>query len=102
MSITKIRTRQVSISTVTKTTDYTVTLADDIILCDTSASNVTITLPSAVGITKTFILKKISPSNTLIILPSLSETIDNSTSATLTVDMTALTFVSNNVNWFII
>jgi hypothetical protein len=85
----------------TKTGAYTVITSDGVILGDTTSAGFTITLPTAVGATKQYTIKKIVAANTLTIA-STSGTIDGSASLAITAQYTALTFVSDGTNWFIV
>lgn len=86
----------------TKTSNYTVTSSDDVVLVNTSGGSVTITLPTAIDFKKLITIKKISSSNTLNISTTLSQTIDGSTSISITVQYESLTLSSDGSNWFVI
>ena len=86
----------------TKTANYTVTSADDVILADTSVNPFTLTLPVAItGVVK--IIKLINASNVLTIDGDGSETIDGSLTVTLSILNISLTFVGlAGTGWYII
>ncbi len=91
------------LSVVTKTTNYTITSADDIILGNAAGGVVTITLPTAVGVVKQFSVKRINSGGSNVIVNTTSaQTIDGSSSATLTTVNTSLSFVSDNSNWMLV
>lgn len=91
-------------SITTKTSDYTITSADNMILVDASAGDVTVTLPTAVGISGVeYVIKKIdSSSNFVIIEGNGSQTIDGETDQRTDGQYTSITVVSNGTNWFIV
>lgn len=72
--------------------------------CDCSSNNITINLPTAAGNTGlTYIIKKIDATgNTVVIDGSGSETIDGSTTVTITSQYTSQTIISNGTNWDIV
>jgi len=88
----------------TKTTTYTATLIDDIILCDATSSGFTVTLPAASGLTgKQLIVKKTDSSvNTVIVDGDSSETIDGDTTKTLFSQYDYITIVSDGSNWVVV
>ena len=89
---------------VTKTSSYTATDADDIIICDALTRAIKITLPTAVGRKgKVFNIKKVDASdNTVTVDGKSAETIDDGLTAVLTVQYEAITVVSNNEEWWIL
>lgn len=95
---------QVIMATASKTADYTITANDTVILGDATSGNVTITLPLAsIASGYRFCIKKSdSSANNVIIARSGSDTIDGSTSATVSVQYVSLTVVSDGSNWYII
>ena len=92
------------LSIATKTSAYTLTTNDDVILVDASSSTVTITLPSAVGVSgETYHVKKIdSTANNVVIESTGSETIDGELFKIITSQWTSLHLVSNGTSWFVI
>lgn len=95
---------QMILATATKTTNYTITANDTVILGDTTGGDVTITLPLAsIASGYRFCIKKTdSSANDVIITRSGSDTIDGSTSATITLQYASVTIVSDGSNWYII
>lgn len=95
---------QVIMATASKTANYTITANDTVILGDATSGNVTITLPLAsIASGYRFCIKKSdSSANSVIIARSGSDTIDGSTSATVSVQYVSLTVVSDGSNWYII
>ena len=94
----------VSTNIASKTTAYTATTADDVILCNTSAGTFAVTLYTAVsnngrGIT---IKKTDSSANALTIDGNASETIDGATTKEIQLQNSSMTIVSDNNNWNII
>lgn len=93
-----------TISVRTVTADHTATDSDNLILCDAATGSITITLPTALGrIGKVFRIKKIDSSgNSVTADGNGSETIDGSTTASLTVQYEAITIASDGSNWHIL
>ncbi len=89
---------------VTKTLDYTIAGADNVILCDASAGTFIVTLPTAVNRSgKMYNIKKIdSTSNIVTIAGDGTETIDDGTTADLTIQYEAITVVSDGKGWWIL
>lgn len=89
---------------VAKTGAYTATDADAVILCDASGAGFTVTLPPAADRTgKVFEVKKIDVSaNSVTVDGSGAETIDDGTTAVLTMQYEAITIVSDGAAWFIL
>jgi hypothetical protein len=88
------------LSTVTKTSSYTLTTADDIVLTDASSASFVTTLPSAVGMTKRLTIKKIDKNNTTITIVTVSsQTIDGNNTIILRYPNQSITLVSNGTNW---
>lgn len=87
-----------SSSVVSKTTTYTATFADDVILC--SGSAFTVTLPAASAGTKRLVIKKTDSSFTNIITLARagSDTIDGATSTTLNTLAETVVLVSDGVS----
>jgi len=84
----------------TKTSNYTIIAADDIIYGDCSGGNFTLTLPQASLKSKIIISKK-SSSNTLTIDCYGSETIESQSSITFTEEFETGVFVSDKTNTWI-
>lgn len=92
-----------AVSVAIKTTDYTITGSDDVILGDATSAAINITLPTAVGVTKIYSVKKIdSTSNTVTVVTTGGQTIDGSTTAVIKVRYVSISVVSNNSNWNVI
>ena len=93
-----------SVGLATKTANYTLLTSDKTILADATSGVLTMTLPTAVGFTgKIFTVKRINSGvNTVGIATTSSQTIDGSTTYTLSLQYSALTVQSDGANWFII
>jgi len=84
---------------VTKTSAYTTTLTDDVILCN---GTFTVTLYTAVGNGGRTLTIKNTGTGVITIDGSGSETIDGDTTLDLGVQYTSVTIVSDGTNWSII
>lgn len=86
-----------------KTSNYTATAADTLILCD-STSAFTVTLPAAASSTgKTLIIKKTtSDFNAVTIDGNASETIDGATTTTINTQYESLEIACDGSNWHIV
>lgn len=94
-----------SVSTATKTSNYTIVNGTDVVILANAASgNVTITLPTAASSTGyRFDIKRIdSSANTCTIARSSTDTIDGLTSLTIDVQYISLSVVSDGSAWYII
>lgn len=94
-----------SVNATAKTSAYTLTATDYVILADASGGAFTLTLPSAVtvGNGKRFILKKVDSSFTQVTVDTTSsQTIDGATSTTLATQYETLTLVSDGANWHVL
>lgn len=93
-----------NLTVVSKTTTYTATTTDDVILCDTSGGAWTLTLFAASGNSgKRLIIKKTTSDFTqLTIDPNSTETIDGQTTTTLDTQFETLTIVCDGTNWRIV
>jgi hypothetical protein len=93
-----------SLALATKTAAYTITDSDAVILCDASAAAITVTLPTAVGrLGRVYNIKKIDSSPNIVTVDGDgSETIDDGTTAALTVQYEAITIISDSVSWHIL
>lgn len=91
-------------SLVSKTTTYTATTNDIIILCDSSGGAFTITLYAASGNAgrKLKFIKTTSDTNAVTIDGNGSETINGSTTTTINTQYEELEIVCDGSNWFII
>ena len=88
----------------TKTANYTATIADYTILCDASGGGFTVTLPNvSTASGYSFNIKKIDGSGAAVVIsPAGSETIDGSTSITMTTPNLTITVQSDGSNWYIL
>lgn len=93
-----------ALSVVTKTTAYTVTDADDVILVDASGGAVTITLHAvATAKKKKYDIKKIdSSANAVTIEGNLAETIDGALNVSTTTQYASYTVVPDGTAWYIV
>ena len=90
-------------SVITKSSDYTLTDSDDIILANTTGGNLVMMLPSAVNIAKSYTIKKIGSLNNSVTVraPSL-QTIDDNPTFSIKERNFSLTVVSDGRNWKIV
>lgn len=94
----------------TITTNYTLTLDDSILLCDTTIGPITITLPLAVNAWNAtgsygqqFTIKRITTdSNSVIINPDAADLLDGGTITLSGPLLTKTTFISDGSNWWVI
>lgn len=93
-----------SSSVVSKSSSYTLTESDGIILATTGNPGITITLPSAVTNSgKRYDIKKVDAgSGYVTIQPVSAQTIDDETVVYITDQYVCISIVSNGTNWFII
>lgn len=86
------------------TADYTALDIDQLIKADATTGNVTVTLPTAAGRTgRRIIVKKTDSTNNLVIIdPDGSETIDGSSSISLTQLNASREMMSDGTNWQLI
>lgn len=89
---------------VTKTTTYTATTSDSVILCDANGGAFTVTLPAAADETGLVLdIKAIDVTGGSVEIDGDgSETIDGALTYTLTVQYQSLTIVSDGSNWHIL
>jgi len=94
----------IEVTVVTKTADFRLGTATDIVLADASAASLTISLPGAVTASgKLFWIKKIDESaNTVTVDPDGTECIDNELSILLCNEGDTVQIVSNGSQWYII
>ncbi len=85
---------------ISKATSYTATISDDVI--EVTATGQTITLPTAVGIQGRIYTIKLTASGSCTISTTSSQTIDGSTTYTLSAQYKYVTIESNNAGWNII
>ena len=93
-----------TVTIATKTTAYTLTATDSVVLADATSAALTVTLPSAVGIAgRQYTIKRInSGSNNVNIGTTSSQTIDGSASKSIGAQYSAATLVSDGANWQIV
>jgi hypothetical protein len=93
-----------TVTTVTAAThNETATSGEVILLVDPTSNNITVNLPTAVGNTAKITIKRITGgSNTLTVDANSTETIDGGLTASIILQYTSITLISNNSNWFII
>ncbi len=86
-----------------KTTAYSILVSDWFLKLDATGGIFTVTLPTAVGYTdKEYILKKIDSSgNVITVATTSSQTIDGSTTKSLSTQWSTLVVVSDGANWLI-
>jgi len=89
---------------VSKTGNYTSTIADYLILCDASSGVFTITLPASAGVKgRQYTIKKTDSSqNSIAIDGNAAETIDGQATKSLNLQYESITIQSDGSNWFII
>ena len=87
---------------VEKTANYSVTVNDKTIGADSSGGSFTITMPTAVGIDgQEFRVKKLSSGGIVTVDTTDSQTIDGSSTATLTNQYIAIVLISTGADWII-
>ena len=93
----------VSMAITTKTANYTASVSDYTILCNNSGA-ITISLPAASGCSgRIYVIKKISGIlNNVTIDPNASETIDGSTTRTMTLQNDSVMIQSDGANWYVL
>jgi len=83
---------------VKKTANYTITANDVTVIA--SGSGTTITLPTAVGCNgRIYIIKRVDGSNTITVATTSSQTIDGSTTVSLSSNFQTLRVQSDGANW---
>ena len=94
-----------TIKSITNTdSPYTVTYKDSVVLADATGGNITVATPAASTCTgRVWTVKKTDASaNTVTIDPNGAETIDGAATRLLAIQYTAVMFVSNGTNWFVV
>lgn len=93
-----------NVAVTSKTTTYTITTSDAVVLCSASGGAFTVTLPTAVGNTgKIFHIKKTdSSANAVTIDGDGSETIDGAATKAVQIQYQSFTLVSDGTNWSIL
>jgi len=92
------------------TTNYTITTSDTVVLCDATTANIVLTLPNPSLCYDTnnfasakFTLSKIdSSAYTVTVNPFSTETINGSSSLSLTIQNESVSFVTDGTNWYLI
>lgn len=96
-------TATVTTAVSTKTSAYTITGTDDVILADGAGGAFSVTLPTAVGVTKPFRIKRInSGSNNITVATTSAQTIDGAANYVISQQYESITVVSNGTNWMIV
>ena len=88
----------------TKTATYTASATDYTLICNNTSGAITINLPAASGCSgRVYVVKKISGAlNNVVIDGNASETIDGSTTRTLTLQYESVMIQSNGTSWFVL
>jgi hypothetical protein len=87
----------------TKSSAYTLTTSDEVILANANSGSFSLTLPTAIGNTNLFSIKKIdASSNTVTVATSGGQTIDGGSTAVIRVRYASISVVSDGSNWCII
>lgn len=87
-------------SVIAKTTTYTATEADFIILVDAAGGSWTLAFPPAAGCPgRMYIVKKTNATNNVTLNPNASETIDGATTLVLSTQYTRAAIISDGTNW---
>lgn len=99
-----ITIKGLSLNTATKTSDYTVTSSDSILLADASSNDVTFTLPTAVGITgRRYTFVRLNTSGNAVTLdPNGAQTINGAATLDLISQYAAYTIASDGSNWYVV
>ena len=85
-----------------KTSDYTATATDEVIVVDATSNTVTITLPTAVGITgRCYMVKCVDDTYTVTVVGDEVETIDGELTQTIN-QWENIQVISDGSNWLII
>jgi len=99
----RLRNSQLTFPVTTKTSAYTATYFDQVILVDATSGGVTITLPTATGRTDPITVKKIDSSgNAVTVDGNASETIDGATTKNLAAQWDSMTLIPSGGNWFMV
>lgn len=94
----------------TITSNYTITDADSVILCDTTAGNITITLPTAASVWddtgdfgQQFSIKRVSSdNNSVIINGATGEYVDSGVYTLTGPNLTSATLISDGFDWWVL
>jgi len=89
-----------------KSSSYTLTAADQVVLANSTSAILTITLPTAIGINgRRYTVKDwkgTSATNNITVATTSSQTIDGSTTQVLSTNYQAIEVASDGANWSII
>lgn len=94
--------KPMAITTSAKTTAYTITNADDVVLGDATSGAFAITLPASPVNGEHYTIKKIDSSTNAITIGGNGKNIDGAANQTLPAQWNAFTVVYNGTAWFII
>ncbi|MFM7167293.1 MAG: hypothetical protein ACKO3T_18790 [Planctomycetaceae bacterium] len=88
----------------TKTSNYSVSSTDSVVLCDATGGALTVTLPSAAGISgRQYSVKRTSGgTNAVTIATQSGETIDGAATRSLAAQYQSATVVSDGANWWVV
>jgi hypothetical protein len=96
-------TATVTVTVATKSTAYTSTTSDDVLLCDAAGGAFSVTLHAASTWTKTLTIKRVnSGANAVTVDPNASETIDGAATRALSQQYESVTLCSNGSNIFVL
>lgn len=90
--------------TITVSSNYAISVSDDVILADSTGGPITLTLPTMLVVGKRYYIKDkfgttdINP----IVISASPNTLDGQTSFTLTVDKQSITPHCDGTNWYIL
>lgn len=90
-----------------KTSSYTLTSIDDVILADTSSGSIILTLPDATSVNgKIYHLKKIAAANSMFVKSILGQTLDgidiDAAPQDITVQYETISIIAANGSWYIL
>lgn len=87
----------------TKTTTYTLTATDSVLLADATSTAFTVTLPSAMGIAgRQYTIKKVDSSANAVTIASVVGNIDGAATKVLLAQWQAVRVVSDGINWYVV
>ncbi|MGL4465389.1 MAG: hypothetical protein ACRC1K_24835 [Planctomycetia bacterium] len=88
----------------TKTSSYSITDSDSVVLADATAAAFNVTLPTAAGISgRQYTIKRINGgANTVTVATTSSQTIDGAATKGLSAQYASVTVVSDGANWLIV
>jgi hypothetical protein len=88
---------------IVKSTSYTLTTNDEVVLANATSGSLTCTLPTAAGNRNMYTVKKIdSSANTVSVATSGGQLIDGGVTAVMRVQNASVSVVSDGSNWYII